>query len=593
MPFFERFRNPEDRRNFISAGAAAGISSAFGAPVGGLLFAMEEMSSFWSMQLSWQVLFCSMVAAFTTDLFNSAFQNFQYTGAFGLFKTNKYILFQIEDGIDLNVIGLIPAMILGIIGGLLGALFIKLNLKFAHWRSRILSRFTNQTVLKVLKVSEPLTIILIYTSISVLLPALFSCTPMSCVLQLDEQSNEMVCQNHVIGDSRYVSLVVAKPSVETYTCPSNVTEFGNGTEYFFGSYNQAATLFFVTGEKAIKHLFSRNTHLEFGYGPLILFLIFYFLFSCWSSGTNISCGLVVPMLLIGGLYGRFLGRVCVDMFGVHDGPYWDWMDPGAFALLGAVSFFGGVSRLTMSLAVIMVEITNDIQFLLLIIVTIMFAKWTGDYFTHSLYHELLELKHIPYLPEDVNISINQSRETLEHFSVSKIMSSPVQTIQCEESMSRIVDLLKNTRFGGFPVVGEENNFVGLITRFELMMIINKATTTRVLADEASEDTVVEPSVEYGDINKMRGHFMADPSINAAMLSQAEISGDKNIRINLSRYVNRSSMCIPESFSVQRTFTIFRVLGLRHLTVMDKRNRVIGMVTRKDLMQTALTEKLMK
>jgi hypothetical protein len=35
---------------------------------------------------------------------------------------------------------------------------------------------------------------------------------------------------------------------------------------------EAATLFFVTGEKAILHLFSRNTHLEFDYGPLIVFL---------------------------------------------------------------------------------------------------------------------------------------------------------------------------------------------------------------------------------------------------------------------------------------------------------------------------------
>ena len=41
--------------------------------------------------------------------------------------------------------------------------------------------------------------------------------------------------------------------------------------------------------------------------------------------------------------------------------YWAWMDPGAFALLGSVSFFGGVTRLTMSLTVIMVEITNDIH----------------------------------------------------------------------------------------------------------------------------------------------------------------------------------------------------------------------------------------
>ena len=58
--------------------------------------------------------------------------------------------------------------------------------------------------------------------------------------------------------------------------------------------------------------------------------------------------------------------------------YWAWMDPGAFALLGSVSFFGGVTRLTMSLTVIMVEITNDIHQLLLIMITIMVAKWTGD-----------------------------------------------------------------------------------------------------------------------------------------------------------------------------------------------------------------------
>ncbi len=59
---------------------------------------------------------------------------------------------------------------------------------------------------------------------------------------------------------------------------------------------------------------------------------------------------------IGGLYGRIIGLIMVSMFGVHtgEGSYWAWMDPGAFALVGAASFFGGVSRLTMSLTVIMV-----------------------------------------------------------------------------------------------------------------------------------------------------------------------------------------------------------------------------------------------
>ena len=69
------------------------------------------------------------------------------------------------------------------------------------------------------------------------------------------------------------------------------------------------------------------------------------------------------------------------------------------ALIGSVSFFGGVTRLTMSLTVIMVEMTNDIQFLLLIMVAVLFAKWIGDFVTHPFYHALIELKCIPFLDQ--------------------------------------------------------------------------------------------------------------------------------------------------------------------------------------------------
>ena len=51
--------------------------------------------------------------------------------------------------------------------------------------------------------------------------------------------------------------------------------------------------------------------------------------------------------------------------------------------------------------------------------------------------------------------------------------------------------------------------------------------------------------------------------------------------------------VDQCYSLLRTYRLFRTLGLRQLVVIDIRNRVVGIITRKDLMQFNMQEKLEK
>ena len=442
------------------------------------------------------------------------------------------------------------------------------------------------------------------------------CTPQSCTYTTGDpdSKDKNVC---FATNSSHSNTEV---NIKFYTClleEQNISSFGeNGTFRTIlrnGSFSEAATLFYGTGEQAVYHLYSKNTHHQFSYTSMIVMLVINFILSCYTAGTFLSCGIVVPMLLIGGefslvstrshflsaiagLYGRIGGRFFVEQFGIQTDKFWAWMDPGAFALLGSVSFFAGVTRLTMSLTVIMVEITNDIHQLLLIMITIMVAKWTGDLLSHPLYHALLEFKCIPFLsPEPLIMRNDGSVLNLDLFTAQDTMTQPVKTVNIFASVHSISKLLLGCTHGGFPVVkslGEnlENTFCGEITRLELRNLMTRPELFIMKSDFSA--TVRMPHVTdimhpHFRVSKKSPHLATDELLQQYMNEPLYC----DYYVNLSPYINDSGVCVLQNFSLQRAYTLFRTLGLRQMSVVSHTNQVVGTITRKDLMGFAIEEKL--
>ncbi len=60
------FRQPVETRDYVAAGTAAGISTSFFAPIAGILFAVEQGSSWFSTGMLWHAVLAAGTALYVT-----------------------------------------------------------------------------------------------------------------------------------------------------------------------------------------------------------------------------------------------------------------------------------------------------------------------------------------------------------------------------------------------------------------------------------------------------------------------------------------------------------------------------------------------
>uniref|UniRef100_A0A673IQ50 Chloride channel protein n=1 Tax=Sinocyclocheilus rhinocerous TaxID=307959 RepID=A0A673IQ50_9TELE len=508
---FEYFRRDTEKRDFVSAGAAAGVSAAFGAPVGGVLFSLEEGASFWNQMLTWRIFFASMVSTFTLNFFLSI-----YHGKPGELSSPGLINFGRFD--TLNYFSFFP---LHFPGGVLGALFNIIN----YWLTIFRIRYIHRPCLQVMEA---------------MLVAAVTATVSFAMIYF---SND--CQP------------LGQDNTEEYPLQLFCAD---------GEYNSMATAFFNTPERSVRSLFHNPPGT---YNPVTLgvFTLAYFFLAVWTYGLTVSAGVFIPSLLIGAAWGRLFGILLSFIASSQS----IWADPGKYALIGAAAQLGGIVRMTLSLTVILVEATGNVTYGFPIMLVLMTAKIVGDYFIEGLYDIHIKLQSVPFLHSD-------APPTSHWLTAREVMSSPVTCFNRVEKVGRIVDVLSNTStiHNGFPVVAHTSPVIptrkicGLILRSQLIVLLKH----KVFVERASS-RLSQRKLQLKDFRDAYPRF---PPIQSIHVSQDE----RECMMDLTEFMNPTPYTVPQETSLPRVFKLFRALGLRHLVVVDNENRVVGLVTRKDL-----------
>ena len=293
------------------------------------------------------------------------------------------------------------------------------------------------------------------------------------------------------------------------------------------------------------------------YGTLVKLVLTTITFGC-----KVPSGVIIPALDGGAFFGRLVGQSITTI------------SPGIFAMVGAAAFLAGVSRMTISLCVIMFEVqectftserilltylqlTGELEYIVPHMIAILVAKWVADALEKEGVYDLAQtvLGH-PFLDLDHALGLVQRAGELV-----EVLIPPKQTMK-----DITVDVPKDN----------------MVSR-------------RVL-EEKLEHLKERGLLDAGLVlvqNGMLQGYLAEGELDFGLNNLGEVwDSTSRIRLlghseegefDLSMFVDRTPLTICAKAPMEYAVEMFGKLGLRYLCVVEEGSgRLVGVIIKKRL-----------
>ncbi|XP_077302121.1 chloride channel protein 3 isoform X2 [Arctopsyche grandis] len=498
-------RNEAKKREILSAAAAAGVSVAFGAPIGGVLFSLEEVSYYFPLKTLWRSFFCALIAAFILRSINP-------------FGNEHSVLFFVEYNKPWIFFELVPFVGLGIIGGCIAAIFIKANIYWCRYR-------------KYSKLGQyPVTEVLVVTLVSALISFPNPYTRMN--------TSQLI----------YLLFNQCGISNSDPLCDYNRN---------FTDVNSAIEI--AAAGKGVHHAI----------GHLLLALVLKLIMTVFTFGMKVPCGLFIPSLCLGAIAGRIVG-IGMEQLAYNYPKIWlfsgecstgdNCITPGLYAMIGAAAVLGGVTRMTVSLVVIMFELTGGVRYIVPLMAAAMASKWVGDALgRQGIYDAHIALNGYPFL---------DSKDEFQHTSLAADVMQPkrneILSVITQDSLTvdDVKVLLKETEHNGYPVVvsRESQYLVGFVLRRDLNLAL--ANACRMVEGISGQSLVIF----NGSASPVGGFAASIPP-----------------KVNLHKILDMAPITVTDQTPMETVVDMFRKLGLRQ-TLVTRNGRLLGVITKKDVLR---------